>query len=76
MNILHKRNGCTVLEHYTELKNWQTLILSMPLVLLVNIHEDYYSIIEYCRNNKINVLLDCAYINISGIGDIDVDILY
>ena len=69
----HKRNGCNVLEHFTDIKHGQTLILSMPFSATGNIHDDYFSIIEYCRNNKIDILLDCAYLNISGIGDIDVD---
>ena len=69
----HKRNGCTVLEHFSQIKTGQTLILSMPFSATGNIHDDYFSIIEHCRNNKIDILLDCAYLNISDIGDIDVD---
>lgn len=69
----HKRNGCKVLEHYSDIQSGQTLILSMPFSATGNIHEDYYSIIEHCNNNKIDVLLDCAYLNISGIGEIDID---
>ena len=69
----HKRNGCTVLEHYTDIKKGQTLILSTPFSATGNIHDDYYSIIEHCNNNKIDVLLDCAYLNISGIGDLNID---
>ncbi len=69
----HKRNGCKVLEHFTDIKQGQTLILSMPFSATGNIHEDYFSIIEHCNNNKVDVLLDCAYLNISGIGDINID---
>lgn len=69
----HKRNGCTVVEHFTDLKHGQTLILSMPFSATGNIHDNYFSILEYCNNNKIDILLDCAYLNISDIGKIDIN---
>jgi len=69
----HARNGCTVLEHFSDIKKGQTLILSTPFSATGNIHEDYYSIIEHCNNNKVDVLLDCAYLNISNIGDVNIN---
>lgn len=68
----HERNGIKVINSYTELQQGQTLILSTPFSATGNIHSDYYSIIEWCNNNSVNVLIDAAYLNISGIGELPV----
>ncbi|OUU18544.1 MAG: hypothetical protein CBC05_02350 [Crocinitomicaceae bacterium TMED45] len=68
----HERNGITVIDSYVELQKGQTLILSTPFSATGNIHADYYSIMEWCNNNSVNVLIDAAYLNISGIGELPV----
>lgn len=66
----HERNGIQVIDSYRELQSGQTLILSTPFSATGNIHDDYDSIIRWCNKNSINVLIDAAYLNISGIGEL------
>ena len=38
-----------------------------------NVHNDYNKIMQVCELKNITVLLDCAYLNISALGDIDIN---
>ena len=68
----HERNGIKVVDNYTDIQKGQTLILSTPFSATGNMHNDYYSIMEWCNSNSINVLIDAAYLNISGIGEVPI----
>lgn len=68
----HERNGITVVDSYDRITKGKTLILSTPFSATGNIHTDYNSIIQWCDSNSINVLIDAAYLNISGIGELSV----
>ncbi len=68
----HERNGIKVLEHFTQIEKGKTLILSLPFSATGGIHSNYFSILEWCGSNDINVLIDAAYLNISGIGEIPI----
>ena len=68
----HERNGIAVADHYTQIEKGKTLILSLPFSATGGVHSNYFSILEWCESNGVNVLIDAAYLNISGIGEIPI----
>ena len=68
----HERNGIKVLEHFTQIEKGKTLILSLPFSATGGLHSNYFSILEWCGSNDINVLIDAAYLNISGMGEVPI----
>ncbi len=68
----HERNGVEVVEHFTEIKKGKVLIISLPFSATGGLHSNYFSILEWCGSNDIKVLIDAAYLNISGMGEIPV----
>jgi len=69
----HKNNGCRVVESIEEIPNNKTLILSLPFSATGNIHEQFQTIVGICEEKNINILLDCAYLNISKIGEVSIE---
>ena len=69
----HKANGCKEVDTVYQVPMYKTLILSLPFSATGNVHENFYEILETCVDRKINLLIDCAYLNISSIGKINID---
>ena len=69
----HQRNGCTQVNSVYNVPENKVLILSLPFSATGNVHNDYNKIMQVCELKNITVLLDCAYLNISALGDIDIN---
>jgi len=68
----HERNGCNQVDDVYAIPENKFLILSLPFSATGNVHEDYKKIMQVCDIRNITVLLDCAYLNISSIGNVDI----
>lgn len=68
----HYRNGCHLIDRVEDMPSSKVLILSLPFSATGNVHNEYKNIIQHCEQNNITVLLDCAYLNVSALGTIDV----
>jgi len=69
----HYGNCIKRVDNIEALPNDSFLILSLPFSATGNIHTNYNEIIKTCEEKNIGVLLDCAYINISSIGEVNIN---